>query len=52
MGAQSRTHREEQGDETDEFLDLFENDITYIEGGRTASGFFTVEEMVIIKYFY
>ncbi|KAB7507509.1 Protein flightless-1 [Armadillidium nasatum] len=45
LGAQSRTHREEQGDESDEFLLLFHNDITYIEGGRTASGFYTVEEM-------
>lgn len=46
LGAQGRTHREEQGDESDEFLALFHHDITYIEGGRTASGFFTVEEMV------
>lgn len=46
LGAQGRTHREEQADESDEFLGLFDHDITYIEGGRTASGFFTVEEMV------
>lgn len=46
LGAQGRTHREEQGDESEEFLGLFHHDITYIEGGRTASGFFTVEEMV------
>ncbi|XP_042876156.1 protein flightless-1-like [Penaeus japonicus] len=45
LGAQGRTHREEQADESDEFLGLFDHDITYIEGGRTASGFFTVEEM-------
>ncbi|CAL4062789.1 unnamed protein product [Meganyctiphanes norvegica] len=45
LSAQGRTHREEQGDESEEFLELFDNDITYIEGGRTASGFFTVEEM-------
>ncbi|KAK3858495.1 hypothetical protein Pcinc_035323 [Petrolisthes cinctipes] len=45
LGAQGRTHREEQSDESDEFLALFHHDITYIEGGRTASGFFTVEEM-------
>ncbi|MPC08934.1 Protein flightless-1 [Portunus trituberculatus] len=45
LGAQSRTHREEQADESEEFLALFHHDITYIEGGRTASGFFTVEEM-------
>ncbi|KAK7075215.1 hypothetical protein SK128_020054 [Halocaridina rubra] len=45
LGAQSRTHREEQSDESEEFLELFGHDLTYIEGGRTASGFFTVEEM-------
>jgi hypothetical protein len=49
LGAQCRTIREEQGDESDEFLGLFDIDITYIEGGRTSSGFFTVEDMVIIK---
>ncbi|KAI0215973.1 Flightless-1-like protein [Lamellibrachia satsuma] len=44
LGANCRTIREEMGDENDEFLDLFENGISYIEGGRTASGFYTVEE--------
>lgn len=44
LGAHGRTSREEQGDETDEFLDLFDTEITYIEGGRTASGFFSVED--------
>ena len=46
LGAECRTAREEMGDEEDDFLDLFENGISYIEGGRTASGFFTVEEAV------
>jgi len=26
--------REEQSDETDEFLELFENNVSYIEGGE------------------
>ncbi|KAF3425373.1 hypothetical protein E2986_07775 [Frieseomelitta varia] len=44
LGAQCRTIREEQGEESDEFLMLFESGITYIEGGRTSSGFYTVED--------
>ena len=46
LGAQCRTIREEQGDESDEFLLLFDSEITYIEGGRTSSGFYTVEDTV------
>ncbi|KAL1488438.1 hypothetical protein ABEB36_014910 [Hypothenemus hampei] len=46
LGAQCRTIREEQGDESDEFLNLFDTQITYIQGGRTCSGFYTVEDMV------
>ncbi|KAJ8965341.1 hypothetical protein NQ317_002833 [Molorchus minor] len=38
LGAQCRTIREEQGDESEEFLGLFDTQITYIEGGRTCSG--------------
>ncbi|XP_013412224.1 protein flightless-1 homolog isoform X3 [Lingula anatina] len=52
LGAEGRTIREEMNDESDEFMDLFENDIHYIEGGRTASGFFTVEENVFDPRMY
>lgn len=44
LGARCRTIREEQADESDEFLALFDNDIVYIEGGRTSTGFFTIED--------
>lgn len=45
LNATARTIREEQGDESGEFLELFDGNINYIEGGRTASGFFSVEEL-------
>ncbi|XP_064595508.1 protein flightless-1 homolog isoform X2 [Liolophura sinensis] len=46
LGAESRTSRQEMNDEDDEFLDLFDNEVSYIEGGRTSSGFYTVEDTV------
>ncbi|KAL3268088.1 hypothetical protein HHI36_007215 [Cryptolaemus montrouzieri] len=52
LGAQCRTIREEQGDESEEFLGLFDAQITYIEGGRTCSGFFTVEDMTFETHLY
>ena len=48
LGAECRTVREEQDEESDDFLDLFENGVSYIAGGRTTSGFYTVEENVSI----
>ena len=45
LGATCRTTREEQADESEEFLKLFEPSVTYIQGARTASGFYTVEEI-------
>ncbi len=47
LGANCRTVREEQGDESPEFLQLFEasGGIEYVAGARTASGFYTVEEV-------
>ncbi|KAK4336872.1 hypothetical protein RND71_043907 [Anisodus tanguticus] len=52
LGAQCRTIREEQNDESQEFLSVFPAGIMYIEGGRTPSGFFTVEETEIIHRMY
>lgn len=52
LSAHCRTIREEQNDESEEFLKLFPKNITYIEGGRTASGFFTVEEVAVSTRMY
>lgn len=46
LGAECRTIREEQNDESEEFLNLFDSNIEYLEGGRTTSGFYTVEDVV------
>jgi hypothetical protein len=46
LGANGRCQREEMQDESEEFLDLFEYGLSYIEGGRTASGFYAVEDVV------
>ena len=47
LGANCRTIREEQGDESEEFIHLFGDSasLDYIQGARTASGFYTVEEV-------
>lgn len=45
LGAQCRTIREEQADESPEFISMFDGDLVYLEGGRTASGFYTVDEV-------
>ena len=46
LGAERRTIREEMGDESDEFLDLFSDKLMYLKGGHTPSGFYTVEDVV------
>ena len=52
LGATCRTQREEQNDETDDFLEMFGNDLEYIEGARTTSGFYTVEDIEYITRMY
>ncbi|VDP04031.1 unnamed protein product [Heligmosomoides polygyrus] len=45
LNASCRTIREEMNDESEEFLDLFGGEeVVYIEGARTNTGFFTVEK--------
>ncbi|KAL5473171.1 hypothetical protein EMCRGX_G027619 [Ephydatia muelleri] len=43
LNARSKTHREEYGEESEEFLEIFNNTINYIEGG-SQSGFFPVQK--------
>ena len=45
LGANCRTAREEQGDENEDFLKLFAGNLEYMTGARTASGFYTVEDI-------
>jgi Leucine-rich repeat (LRR) protein len=53
LGAECRTIREEQEDESEDFLDIFvENGLSYIAGGRTTSGFYTVEENAAVVRLY
>ena len=34
LDAKGKTHREEYGEESEEFLEIFNNALNYIEGGR------------------
>ncbi len=52
LGATCRTQREEQNDESDEFLELFGASLMYIEGARTISGFYTVEDVEYLTRMY
>ena len=52
LGATCRTIREEQNEESDDFLDLFGTSLIYIEGARTTSGFYTVEDIEYITRLY
>ena len=45
LGANCRTAREEQADESEDFLKLFGPNLEYAAGARTASGFYTVEDV-------
>ncbi len=48
LGASCRTQREEQNDETEEFLVLFNNRLRVIDGARTETGFWVVRDVVRI----
>lgn len=46
LGASCRTQREEQGDESEEFLVLFNHRLNLIDGARTETGFWVVRDVV------
>ncbi len=50
LGASCRTQREEQTDESEEFLVLFNNHLRVIDGSRTETGFWVVRD--IVRDFY
>uniref|UniRef100_A0A2R5LN85 Putative actin regulatory gelsolin/villin family n=1 Tax=Ornithodoros turicata TaxID=34597 RepID=A0A2R5LN85_9ACAR len=52
LGAHCRTVREEEDDESDEFLALFSHKIKYIQGNRASSGFYTVEDTEYVTRLY
>ncbi|GAV08468.1 hypothetical protein RvY_18151 [Ramazzottius varieornatus] len=52
LGAECRTSRQEQNEEEEEFTSLFPHGLVYIEGGRTASGFYTVEDTNLATRLY
>lgn len=44
LNASCRTIREEMNDESEEFLTLFGEEVMYIDGARTSTGFYTCEK--------
>ncbi|CAF4516331.1 unnamed protein product, partial [Rotaria socialis] len=52
LGASCRTQREEQGDETEEFLALFNSHLRIIDGARTETGFWVVRDVEHPTHFY
>uniref|UniRef100_A0A914HBG3 Gelsolin-like domain-containing protein n=1 Tax=Globodera rostochiensis TaxID=31243 RepID=A0A914HBG3_GLORO len=52
LSASCRTIREEMNDESDEFLEMFSEEIVYYDGARTQSGFYAVEKIAFSKKLY
>jgi hypothetical protein len=48
LKASCRTQREEQDGESEEFLALFNNQLSVIDGARTETGFWIVRDIVRI----
>ncbi|KAF8563826.1 hypothetical protein P879_02862 [Paragonimus westermani] len=52
LGAEGRTFREEQNDESEEFLALFGGSLIVLERARGETGFFHVEELAVVPKLY
>ncbi|BHF73299.1 hypothetical protein SprV_0401638000 [Sparganum proliferum] len=52
LGAEGQTTREEQGDESPDFLALFGGSLTVLEGAQGYTGFFHVEAKEVIVKLY
>ncbi|VDP15283.1 unnamed protein product [Echinostoma caproni] len=52
LGAEGRTFREEQNDESEEFLALFGGSLMILEGAHGETGFFHVEEQGVVVKLY
>ena len=52
LGASCRTQREEQTDESEEFLALFNGHLRMIDGARTETGFWVVRDVEHPTRFY
>lgn len=52
LGAEGQTAREEQGDESPDFLALFGGSLTVLEGAQGYTGFFHVEAKEVIVKLY
>lgn len=52
LGAEGRTFREEQNEESPEFSDLFSGSLMVLDGARGESGFFHVEEQQVAPKLY
>ncbi|CAI2723479.1 unnamed protein product [Schistosoma spindalis] len=52
LGAECRTKREEEGDESSEFVALFDGNLIVLDGARGETGFIHVEDDVVVPRFY
>lgn len=52
LGAECRTKREEENEESLEFLGLFESNLIVLDGARGETGFIHVEDDIVVPKLY